>query len=391
MAHQLDGEQEPRVCLLGTVRLVGDGVQPLNEREAAAARRLLVLIILVANPLRLDDLRLRLFGDSSDSRGEQLAAEIRRARSAVSHALGDKASLLMTRPGETELSMDLVERTDLLLVYSAAQEGRWSDVSRLLRHERDVLRGVSEFSYVYDHDAEGQLRIERLCAEHRRRVAQIRWELEARHPTESLDAETQGDGSDENERANADLALPNRLGASAQEGSGGEQTAAADRRATRRTLRARATSRQGLTAIALLVVALIAAVLLLRSGSNKPEVTQSSATATSATARATVQKAEALTATRPEITGGAAHVWSDYTIAGGQSATALRPLQVVRISCRVKGFVVPDHNPWWYLLASSPYDKAYFATADAFYNHPRLARGSFKHSAFVDPSVPICP
>ncbi|MEA2191653.1 MAG: hypothetical protein QOI73_1774 [Solirubrobacteraceae bacterium] len=170
----------PRVRLLGKVRLTGSGTLPFNEREAAAARRLLVLLVLEANPLTLDYLDRRLHGDDSGPKRAELAAEIRRARSAISHALGDHAALLSTpRPGETALDERLEARVDLLELYDADASGRWEQVERLLKAADDApLGGVSEFSFVYGDGGGRLLRLEQLCAEHRERVAAIRRRVE---------------------------------------------------------------------------------------------------------------------------------------------------------------------------------------------------------------------
>ena len=56
---------------------------------------------------------------------------------------------------------------------------------------------------------------------------------------------------------------------------------------------------------------------------------------------------------------------------------------------KVTGFRVPDGNTWWYQIASSPWNNAYYASADAFYNNGATS-GSLIGTPFVDPSIPDC-
>jgi hypothetical protein len=185
---ELTGKPDmPCLCFLGQVRLTGPGTRPFKEREAAAARRLLVLLVLEANPLTLDHLDRRLHGSDAGTKRAELAAEIRRARSAISHALGDHAALLTSpRAGETALDERLRARTDLLELYEADANDRWAQVERLLGEaDGEPLGSVSEFAYVYG-DGGGQLlRLEQLCEEHRARVADIRRRLEAHRELQS--------------------------------------------------------------------------------------------------------------------------------------------------------------------------------------------------------------
>lgn len=63
--------------------------------------------------------------------------------------------------------------------------------------------------------------------------------------------------------------------------------------------------------------------------------------------------------------------------------------QSVQITCAVQGFEVADGNTNWYLIASSPWDNAYYASADAFYNNGATS-GSRDGTPDVDPDVPAC-
>jgi hypothetical protein len=57
--------------------------------------------------------------------------------------------------------------------------------------------------------------------------------------------------------------------------------------------------------------------------------------------------------------------------------------------CRVQGYVVPDGDPWWYRLASAPWNGNYYATSDAFYNNGATS-GSDINGVVVDQQVPVC-
>jgi hypothetical protein len=61
----------------------------------------------------------------------------------------------------------------------------------------------------------------------------------------------------------------------------------------------------------------------------------------------------------------------------------------VQITCKVTGFAVADGNTWWYKIVSSPWNGAYYVSADAFYNDEATS-GSLHGTPFVDPSVPNC-
>jgi hypothetical protein len=90
-----------------------------------------------------------------------------------------------------------------------------------------------------------------------------------------------------------------------------------------------------------------------------------------------------------ETTGGPAHTWTNYASASGVPGPSLQPGQTVGVACRVEGYPVSDGNQWWYRIASSPWNSAYYATADAFYNNGQTA-GSLLGTPFVDNNVPAC-
>ncbi|RNM16238.1 hypothetical protein [Nocardioides pocheonensis] len=90
-----------------------------------------------------------------------------------------------------------------------------------------------------------------------------------------------------------------------------------------------------------------------------------------------------------ETTGGAAHTWTNYTNAGGTEGPTIAGYTTVQIACKVTGFKVADGNTWWYRIASSPWNGAYYVSADAFYNNGQTS-GSLLGTPFVDPNVPNC-
>ncbi len=93
--------------------------------------------------------------------------------------------------------------------------------------------------------------------------------------------------------------------------------------------------------------------------------------------------------THSETTGGLTHTWTNYTNAGGYEGPAIASNQTVLIACKLTGFRVADGNTWWYRIASSPWNSAYYASADAFYNNGQTS-GSLIGTPFVDPAVPNC-
>jgi CHAP domain len=94
-------------------------------------------------------------------------------------------------------------------------------------------------------------------------------------------------------------------------------------------------------------------------------------------------------ATYAETTGGVTHTWSDYGDAGGTQGPSIPANDTVQISCKVTGFRVQDGNTWWYRIASSPWNNAYYASADAFYNNGQTS-GSLVGTPFMDVNVPNC-
>ena len=97
----------------------------------------------------------------------------------------------------------------------------------------------------------------------------------------------------------------------------------------------------------------------------------------------------AAAATHSETTGGVSNTWTNYLNAGGSAGPQIGANQTVQIACKLPGFQVADGNTWWYQVASSPWNYAYYVSADPFYNNGATS-GSLHGTPFVDPSVPNC-
>lgn len=122
------------------------------------------------------------------------------------------------------------------------------------------------------------------------------------------------------------------------------------------------------------------------SGTTTPETT----TTTTTTPTTTTEGSSTPPATtHAETTGGVAHTWTNYANAGGTEGPSIGSNQTVQISCAITGFRVADGNTWWYRIASSPWNNAYYVSADAFYNDGATS-GSLIGTPFVDPAVAGC-
>ena len=91
----------------------------------------------------------------------------------------------------------------------------------------------------------------------------------------------------------------------------------------------------------------------------------------------------------PETAGGAANTWTNYTNAGGQQGPTVGGGATIGIACKLQGFRVADGNTWWYRIAQTPWNGAYYVSADAFYNNGATS-GSLLGTPYVDPNVPDC-
>jgi surface antigen len=86
---------------------------------------------------------------------------------------------------------------------------------------------------------------------------------------------------------------------------------------------------------------------------------------------------------------GPVHTWTDYHDGGGTEGPEIPDNSAVQVTCRSEGLPVEDGNPWWYELASSPYNNGYWASSDAFYNNGSTS-GGLQGTPFFDPNVPVC-
>lgn len=93
--------------------------------------------------------------------------------------------------------------------------------------------------------------------------------------------------------------------------------------------------------------------------------------------------------TYAQTTGGVTNTWTNYTNAGGTQGPTIPKNATVAVSCKVTGFRVADGNTWWYRIASSPWNNAFYASADAFYNNGQTS-GTLAGTPFVDPNVRDC-
>jgi surface antigen len=130
------------------------------------------------------------------------------------------------------------------------------------------------------------------------------------------------------------------------------------------------------------------------TSSSPPTTTTTSPTTTTAPGSPTTTTTTTTTTLPPsvthtETTGSVAHTWTNYADAGGTEGPSISSNESVQITCRTTGFAVADGNTWWYKVASSPWNNAYWVSADAFYNNGATS-GSLVGTPFFDPAVPTC-
>ena len=87
-----------------------------------------------------------------------------------------------------------------------------------------------------------------------------------------------------------------------------------------------------------------------------------------------------------ETVGGVTRTWTNYTNAGGNQGPSIQTTQTVQVACKVQGFTVADGDKWWYQIVSSPWNGAYYASPDAFYNNGQTS-GGLAGTPFVDNNV----
>ena len=90
-----------------------------------------------------------------------------------------------------------------------------------------------------------------------------------------------------------------------------------------------------------------------------------------------------------ETTGATASTWTDYANASGGEGPSIEAHETVGVVCRLVGFAVADGNRWWYLVGSSPWNAAFYVSADPFYNDGATT-GSLHGTPLYDSRVPLC-
>ncbi|MEV6695312.1 phospholipase A2 [Micromonospora sp. NPDC051196] len=91
----------------------------------------------------------------------------------------------------------------------------------------------------------------------------------------------------------------------------------------------------------------------------------------------------------PQTTGTGTHTWTNPANAGGTPGPVIPAGTTVGVACRVDGFPVANGNSAWYLIASSPSDNTYWASADAFSNNGDTS-GGLRGTPYFDDDVPYC-
>ena len=95
------------------------------------------------------------------------------------------------------------------------------------------------------------------------------------------------------------------------------------------------------------------------------------------------------TVTYTETAGDATATWSNYTTAGGTADAEISSGETVQVSCKVVGVQEATGNAYWYKIASSPWNNAFYAPTNYFYNNGQTS-GTLSATTLVDPKVPNC-
>ncbi len=83
-----------------------------------------------------------------------------------------------------------------------------------------------------------------------------------------------------------------------------------------------------------------------------------------------------------------ATTFSDPSNESGVS-TRVAAYQTIQVSCWLTGLAVSDGNPYYYRIASSPWNNSYYASGDPFYNNGSTS-GGLVGTPFKDNTVPSC-
>ena len=93
--------------------------------------------------------------------------------------------------------------------------------------------------------------------------------------------------------------------------------------------------------------------------------------------------------TYPETAGDGTATWSNYTTAGGTAGAYINSGETVQVTCKVAGLQEAVGNAYWYEIASSPWNNAFYAPTNYFYNDGQTS-GTLNDLTLVDPKVPNC-
>jgi hypothetical protein len=123
------------------------------------------------------------------------------------------------------------------------------------------------------------------------------------------------------------------------------------------------------------------------TSSNSPSRPGSSATATGITNAATPSPTPGKTYPEQEGSLGAPTYATPYSAKEG---TKIPPGTWVQVSCKVDAPTIPSATPdgYWYRIASSPWNNAYYAVANTFLNGDVLGQSPYTHN--TDLRVPDC-
>jgi len=353
--------------LLGPVELIGttpDG----DQSRWASGRRLLVMLACVGNPLTHQEALAAALGNSKPSTmgrttESYLGEEIRNGRLALRNRLGAEHNKLIQAGGRTtKVDPRLLERSDLGELRAAAATGEWRTVAELLQRSGTPLEDVNDFSA------------------HELGDAVPRWRAQ-------LTAELEGYRQRVAEAGVEPVSEPNNQPAPPSASQPDTPSPTSRRRALRPAWPAIAAS-----AVTVSIIALGLTVAAL-SGRDDPAGRTTTATVAEEV-QGVLRRALrlrtgfAVKSAPPSV--GSVRTWQDYRIAGGEAGPIIEADTPVMVTCRVRGYKVESGNEWWYLIASSPWEKQYFATADGFWNRSKTT-GNFRSTPLVDRRVPECP
>jgi hypothetical protein len=93
--------------------------------------------------------------------------------------------------------------------------------------------------------------------------------------------------------------------------------------------------------------------------------------------------------TYTETAGLGAATWSDCGTAGGTAGAPINSGETVQVTCKVSGLQEATGNAYWYEIASSPWNNAFYAPTNYFYNNGQTS-GTLRDTTLVDPNVPNC-